>query len=49
MYLDLQARKKLAQGGIKAFDTNMCRSVNVKKWIAILWTQILKYATQYNI
>jgi len=32
-YLDLQAYKKLAHGGVKAFDDYMCTSVNVKKWI----------------
>jgi len=33
-YLDLQAWKKLALGGVKAFNDYMCTSVNVKKWIS---------------
>jgi len=32
-YLDLQARKKRAHSGVKAFDDYMCTSVNVKKCI----------------
>jgi len=32
-YLDLQACKKLAHGGVKAFDDYMCTSVNMKKCI----------------
>jgi len=35
-YLDLQACKKLAHGGVKAFDDYMCTSVNVKKWISYI-------------
>ena len=31
--LDLQACKKVAHGGVKAFDDYMCTSVNVKKCI----------------
>ena len=36
-YLDLQACKKLAHGGVKAFDDHvyMCTSANVKNCIAI--------------
>jgi len=33
-YLDLQACKKLAHGGVKVFDDYMCTSVNVNKNIA---------------
>jgi len=33
IYLDLQACKKLAYGGVKAFDDYMCTSVIVKKCI----------------
>ena len=35
-YLDLQACKKLAHGGVKAFDDYMCTSVNVKKWMSYI-------------
>jgi len=35
-YLDLQACKKLAHGGVKTFDDYMCTSVNVKKWISYI-------------
>ena len=38
-YLELQACKKLAHGGVKAFDDYICTSVNVKKWIH--WTTFL--------
>jgi len=34
-YLDLQACKKLAHGGVKTFDDYMCISVNVKICIYI--------------
>jgi len=33
-HLDLQACKKLAHGGVKAFDDYMCTSVNMKKCIS---------------
>ena len=35
-YLDLQACKKLAHGGVKAFDDYLCTSVNVKKCISYI-------------
>ena len=35
-YLELQACKKVAHGGVKAFDDYMCTSVNVKKWISYI-------------
>jgi len=34
-YLDIQARKKRAHSGVKAFDDYMGTSVNEKKCIAI--------------
>jgi len=38
-YLELQACKKLAHGGVKAFDDYMCKSVNVKKWISYIMNE----------
>jgi len=48
-YLDLQACKKLAHCGVKAFEDYMCTNVNVKKCISYIVSENIKYATQYNI
>ena len=48
-YLDLQACKKLAHSGLKAFDDYMCTSVNVKKCISYIVNENDKicYSVQY--
>ena len=48
-YVDLQACKKLAHCGVKAFEDYMCTSVNVKKIISYIVNENMKYATQYNV
>jgi len=49
LYLDLQACKKLAHGGVKVFDDYMCTSVNVKKCISYIVNENYKicYTVQY--
>jgi len=48
-YLDLQACKKLAHGGVKAFDDYMCNNVNMKKSISYIVNENNKicYTVQY--
>jgi len=48
-YLDLQACKKLAHSGVKAFDNYMCTSVNVKKCTSYIVNENYKicYTVQY--
>ena len=48
-YLHLQACKKLAHGGVKAFGDYMCTSVNVKKCISYIGNENYKicYTVQY--
>ena len=44
-YLDLQACKKLAHGGVEAFHDNMCTNVNVKRCTRYIVNVKIKYAT----
>jgi len=49
-YLDLQTCKKLAHGGVKAFDDYMCTSVNVKKCISYIVNENnkIRYTVQHK-